>query len=69
MGGGKRRKVKVKKVNESDRIFQRIMSSDRFPKCFGKYPDCPPDVSGKEPESFKEEEIPRNCKLCPYFKW
>ena len=69
MGGGKRHKQKVKKVSESDRIFKRIMNSDKFPTCFGKYPDCPPNVSGLEPGSIKEEEVPRECKLCPYFKW
>jgi hypothetical protein len=69
MGGGKRHKQKVKKVSESDRIFKRIMGADKFPICFGKYPDCPPEVGGREASSFKEEEIPRSCKLCPYFKW
>ena len=69
MGGGKRRKQKVKRINESDRVFQKIMSSDKFPKCHGKFPDCPPEIAGKEQKDFKEEEVPRVCKLCPYFKW
>ena len=69
MGGGKRHKQKVKKVSESDRIFKRIMNADSFPLCFGKYPDCPPHISGMLDRKFTDEEIPRDCKLCPYFKW
>ena len=69
MGGGKRHKQKVKKVSESDRVFKLITGSDRFPQCFGKFPDCPEEISQKVSMKFTDEMVPRSCKLCPYFKW
>jgi len=69
MGGGKRHKQKVRRITESDRAFQKIVTSDKFPLCHGKYPDCPPELTGAETKQFTDEQIPRPCKLCPYFKW
>jgi hypothetical protein len=48
-------------------------STGKFPSCFGKYPDCPAEAKAfaesKNKEGFKKENAPRNCRLCPFFKW
>ena len=69
MGRSKRHRQKIKKITESDRIFEKIRHGDKFPMCFGKYPDCPKQVLEMQHKKINEQEIPRACRLCPFFKW
>jgi hypothetical protein len=79
MGGSKCGKATIKAYQDRqmasirDKMGMDVAKTGRFPSCFGKYPDCPEEaktfLENKGKEGFKKENAPRNCRLCPFFKW
>jgi hypothetical protein len=69
MGGMGKRRVKIKIEHAEDRFFRMVKEAKNFPTCYGKYPDCPQEVMAFAGRKFKREEVPRDCELCPFFRW
>lgn len=69
MGGMGKRRVKIKIEHAEDRFYRLVRESKDFPSCYGKYPDCPPEVMPLLQKKFAREEVPRDCELCPFFHW
>jgi hypothetical protein len=70
MGGMGKRRLKIKIERSEEKFFKSVQRcGDKFPNCHGKYPDCSQEALALQQRDFQEEEIPRSCKLCPFYKW
>ncbi|MEM3412230.1 MAG: hypothetical protein QW735_00830 [archaeon] len=70
MGGGKRRRTPIiKRKKEGEKIYEEIKKAKKFPNCYGSFPDCPPQVKELIGKPWTVEQVPEECKICPYYKW